>query len=135
MKLIQQIEAEQFKTDRADFGVGDDVRVHTRIKEGDKERVQVFAGLVIARKGRGMNEQFTVRRISYGEGVERSFPRHSNTIDKIEVTSRGRVRRAKLYYLRGRTGKSALTVKPSLKQQPKGKTVSKTKKKTAAATE
>jgi large subunit ribosomal protein L19 len=91
--------------------VGDSVKVHTRVKEGDKERVQVFAGIVIAHKGRGMNESFTVRRISYGEGVERIFPLNSPRIEKIEVEREGQVRRAKLFYLRGRKGKEALFVK------------------------
>jgi large subunit ribosomal protein L19 len=113
MKLIQKIESEQIKTDRAEFNVGDSVRVHTRVHEGEKERVQIFAGLVIARKGAGINENFTVRRISYGEGVERTFPKHAPTIEKIEIENRGRVRRKKLYYLRGRTGKDALAVKPA----------------------
>lgn len=89
------------------FGIGDTVRVHVKIKEGDKERVQVFAGTVIARDGRGSGEHFTVRRISYGEGVERKFPVYCSSIDKIEVERPGRARRAKLYYLRGRTGKNA----------------------------
>jgi large subunit ribosomal protein L19 len=91
--------------------VGDSVKVHTRVKEGDKERVQVFAGIVIGHKGRGLNESFTVRRISYGEGVERVFPVNSPRIEKIEVEREGKVRRAKLFYLRGRKGKEALFVK------------------------
>ena len=105
--LIEKIESEQFKKDLTPFRVGDTIKVHTRVKEGEKERVQVFAGLVIAKKGRGLNAQFTVRRISYGEGVERIFPTSSPSIDKIEVMKRGSVRRAKLNYLKGRHGKSA----------------------------
>jgi large subunit ribosomal protein L19 len=104
MKLIEKIEAEQLKKDLASFKVGDGVKVHTKVKEGDKERVQIFAGIVISRKGRGINEQFTVRRISYGEGVERVFPVHSPRIEKIAVDQPGRARRAKLYYVRGRKG-------------------------------
>lgn len=109
--LIEKIEAEQFKKDIAPFRVGDTIKVHTRIKEGDKERVQVFAGLVIAKKGRGLNTQFTVRRISYGEGVERIFPLHSPIIEKVQVEKRGNVRRAKLYYLRKVIGRDAIAVK------------------------
>ncbi len=102
-KVIEAIEKEQFKEGRAGFRVGDKVKVFTRVKEGDKERTQLFTGTVIARKGRGLNEQFTVRRISYGEGVERIFPVHSPRIEKIEVESKGNPRRAKLFYLRGRS--------------------------------
>jgi large subunit ribosomal protein L19 len=93
------------------------VKVHTRVIEGDKERVQLFAGIVIARKGYGINEAFTVRKISYGEGVERVFPLHSPKVAKIEVTKAGRVRRARLHYLRGRLGKEAMTVKEVSHQQ------------------
>ena len=105
--VINEITQEQLKADRDHFKVGDGVRVHTRVKEGNKERIQVFAGIVIARKGSGVSETFTVRRISFGEGVERVFPLQSTNIDSIEVVRRGRVRRAKLYYLRSRRGKSA----------------------------
>ncbi len=91
----------------AAFDVGDSVRVHVKIREGDKERIQVFAGTVIARDGRGATETFTVRRLSFGEGIERVFPVHSPNVAKVEVAARGRVRRAKLYYLRSRSGKSA----------------------------
>lgn len=91
----------------ADFHVGDSVRVHVRIREGDKERIQVFAGTVIARDGRGASETFTVRRVSFGEGIERVFPVHSPNVVKVEVAARGKVRRAKLYYLRRRSGKAA----------------------------
>jgi large subunit ribosomal protein L19 len=112
MKLIEKIEGEQIKKkSAAGFNIGDSVKVHTRVKEGDKERVQIFAGVVIARKGRGMNEMFTVRRISYGEGVERIFPVNSPRVEKVEIEKHGKVRRAKLFYLRGRKGKEALGVK------------------------
>jgi large subunit ribosomal protein L19 len=109
--IIQKIEQEQLKPEVADFNVGDSVKVHCRVVEGGKERIQIFAGLVIARKGSGVNASFTVRKISYGEGVERVFPVHTPRIAKIEVTSRGKVRRAKLHYLRERVGKRALLVK------------------------
>ncbi|HUK83729.1 MAG TPA: 50S ribosomal protein L19 [Verrucomicrobiae bacterium] len=92
------------------FKVGDTIRVHSRIKEGDRERVQVFSGIVINKQGRGIAETFTVRRISYGEGVERVYPTHSPFIQKIEVEREGNVRRAKLYYLRKRVGKTATKV-------------------------
>lgn len=111
MDIINKIEAEQLKSDVVDFNVGDSVKVHTRVVEGGKERIQIFAGLVIAKRGSGVNKAFTVRKISYGEGVERVFPVHSPLIAKIEVTSRGKVRRAKLHYLRDRVGKKALYVK------------------------
>ncbi|HHY84985.1 MAG TPA: 50S ribosomal protein L19 [Verrucomicrobia bacterium] len=109
--LLDKIEAEQFRKNKANFNVGDSVRVHTKVVEGDKERIQVFAGVVIGRRGRGLNETFTVRRISYGEGVERVFPLHSPRVEKIEVERRGDVRRAKLTYLRKRLGKGATLVK------------------------
>src|SRR5437660_12053339 len=105
--ILDKIESEQFRKNPVDFGVGDTVRVHTKVVEGDKERIQIFAGVVIGRKGRGLNEMFTVRRISYGEGVERVFPLHSPRIAKVEVEQQGRVRRAKLNYLRTRKGKEA----------------------------
>ena len=105
--VLDQIAAEGIKKDLVPFAVGDGVKVSIKIKEGDKERVQVFAGTVIARDGHGANETFTVRKISFGEGVERVFPLYSTNIDSIEVVRRGRVRRAKLYYLRERSGKSA----------------------------
>ncbi len=110
MRLIEKIESEQ-KKDVTKFKVGDTVKVHTRVVEGDKERIQIFSGIVIGRKGRGLNEMFTVRRISYGEGVERVFPLHSPRIAKIEVERSGLVRRARLNYLRGRQGKQAMQVK------------------------
>ena len=100
-----------FRKDGAQFGIGDSVRVHTKVVEGDKERIQIFSGVVIGRRGHGLNEMFTVRRISYGEGVERVFPVHSPRVDKIEVERKGRTRRAKLTYLRRRLGKGATLVK------------------------
>ncbi|MGA1129104.1 MAG: 50S ribosomal protein L19 [Chthoniobacterales bacterium] len=111
MNILDKIEAEQLKKEVTKFGVGDTVKVHTRVIEGDKERIQIYAGIVIGRKGTGVNENFTVRRVSYGEGVERVFPLHSPRIAKIEVEKRGAVRRARLNYLRSRKGKSATTVK------------------------
>ena len=109
MKLIEKIESEQFKN-VTPFSIGDSVRVHTRVKEGEKERTQIFEGTVIARKGAGLNSNFTVRKMSYGEGVERVFPVNSPRIEKVEIKKSGSPRRAKLYYLRGRKGKSALDV-------------------------
>lgn len=109
--LFDKIESEQFRKEPLAFNVGDSVRVHTKVVEGDKERIQVFAGIVIGRRGRGLNENFTVRRISYGEGVERIFPVNSPRVEKIEVERRGKVRRAKLTYLRQRIGKGAMAVK------------------------
>ena len=109
--LQKKIESEQFRTDDAKFNVGDSVRVHTKVVEGDKERIQIFSGVVIGKRGTGMNEKFSVRRISYGEGVERIFPLHSPRVDKIEVERQGDVRRAKLTYLRKRIGKGATLVK------------------------
>ena len=105
--IIQEITANQVKHKIAPFKVGDGVRVHTKVREGDKERVQIFAGVVIAHKGSGIHETFTVRRISYGEGVERVFPVYSPYIAEIDVIRRGKVRRAKLYYIRGLRGKRA----------------------------
>ena len=109
--LLDKIESEQYRKNDTDFGVGDSVRVHTKVVEGDKERIQIFSGVVIGKRGRGLNETFTVRRISYGEGVERVFPKHSPRVDKIEVERQGAVRRAKLTYLRKRLGKGATLVK------------------------
>ena len=109
--LLDKIQSEQFRKDDSKFGVGDSVRVHTKVVEGEKERIQIFAGVVIGKRGRGLNETFTVRRISYGEGVERIFPLHSPRVDKIEVEREGSVRRAKLTYLRKRLGKGATLVK------------------------
>ena len=110
-QVIDVIEKEQLKSEVAPFSVGDSVRVHTRVVEGDKERIQIFAGVVIGRKGRGLNETFTVRRISYGEGVERVFPLHSPRVARVEVEKQGRARRAKLNYLRTRKGKEATAVR------------------------
>lgn len=109
--IIDKINQEQLKKETAKFNVGDSVRVHTIVKEGDKERVQIFTGIVIGRKGRDINATFTVRRISYGEGVERVFPVHSPRIAKVEVETAGTARRAKLNYLRKRTGKAAMAVR------------------------
>src|SRR5919198_1961564 len=109
--LLDKIGAEQYRKNAAKFHVGDTVRVHTKVVEGDKERIQVFAGVVIGRRGRGLNSTFTVRRISYGEGVERVFPVHSPRVEKVEVERQGTVRRAKLTYLRKRLGKGATLVK------------------------
>ena len=109
--LLDKIESEQYRKTPVDFAVGDTVRVHTKVVEGDKERIQVFTGVVIGRRGHGLNATFTVRRISYGEGVERVFPLHSPRVDKIEVERAGSVRRAKLTYLRKRLGKGATLVR------------------------
>lgn len=109
--IISQITASQVKKDITPFKVGDGVRVHTKVREGDKERVQIYSGIVIARKGAGIHETFTVRRISYGEGVERVFPVNSPNIEKVEVERESEVMRSRLYYLRGRTGKAAVAVK------------------------
>ena len=109
--IIKEITAAQVKKDFATFKVGDGVRVHTKVREGDKERIQIFSGVVIARKGHGIHESFTVRRISYGEGVERVFPVNSPNIDKIEIESESEPMRARMYYLRSRTGKAAMAVK------------------------
>jgi large subunit ribosomal protein L19 len=109
--LQLKIESAQFRKDDAKFNVGDSVRVHTKVVEGEKERIQIFAGVVIGKRGGGLNETFTVRRISYGEGVERIFPLHSPRVDKVEVERHGEVRRAKLTYLRKRLGKGATLVK------------------------
>ena len=107
MNIIEILEKEQLRSDIPAFGPGDTVRVHARIVEGTRERIQVFEGVVIGRQGTGVRETFTVHRIASGVGVERLFPVHSPRIAKIEVTRRGIVRRAKLYYLRGLTGKAA----------------------------
>ena len=107
MSVIEKIEQAQLKKDLPAFRAGDTVRVHVKIKEGEKERVQVFEGVVISLRRAASHSTFTVRKISFGHGVERIFPLHSPVIDKIEVTRPGRVRRAKLYYLRGRRGKAA----------------------------
>jgi large subunit ribosomal protein L19 len=116
--LLDKIEMEQYRKGAHDFGVGDSVKVHTKVVEGDKERIQIFSGVVIGRRGHGLNSMFTVRRISYGEGVERIFPVHSPRIDKVEVERRGAVRRAKLTYLRQRIGKGATLVKEKESKAP-----------------
>ena len=110
-ELLNKVESGQLRKEPLEFAVGDSVEVHPREVEGDKERIQVFAGLVIGRRGHGINETFTVRRISYGEGVERVFPIHSPRINTVVVDRQGKVRRAKLTYLRERIGKRALAVK------------------------
>jgi len=107
MNTLEMIEREQLRTDLAPFKVGDTVRVHVKIVEGEKERIQPFEGVVIGKKGGGIRSTFTVRKISYGIGVERIFPMHSPRIDRVDVISRGKVRRAKLFYLRGLKGKAA----------------------------
>ncbi len=109
--IINELSEEQLQDDRGHFKVGDGVRVHTRVREGNKERIQVFAGIVIARKGHGIHETFTVRRISFGEGVERVFPVHSPNIEKVEVDRESVTMRARMYYLRERVGKAANKVK------------------------
>ena len=109
--LFDKIESEQYRKEPAVFNVGDSVRVHTKVVEGDKERIQIFSGVVIGRRGHGLNSTFTVRRISYGEGVERVFPVNSPRVDKVEVERHGSVRRSKLTYLRNRIGKGAVAVK------------------------
>ncbi len=107
MDILQEVTQEQLRNDIPDFRPGDSVKVHVRLKEGNKERIQAFEGLVIGRKHGGITETFTVRKISSGIGVERTFPLHSPNVAKIEVTRRGRVRRAKLYYIRDLRGKAA----------------------------
>jgi large subunit ribosomal protein L19 len=106
-KVIEQIEKEQMRFDMPDFKAGDTVRVHGRIIEGNKERIQVFEGVVIRRRKGGMSASFTVRKVTHGVGVEKTFPLHSPRIEKVEVVAQGRVRRARLYYLRERSGKKA----------------------------
>ncbi len=105
--FIRQLEAEHAKNQVPEFGPGDTVKVQVRVKEGNRERLQAFEGVVIAKKNRGLNSSFTVRKVSYGEGVERVFQTHSPLIESVELKRRGDVRRAKLYYLRDRTGKAA----------------------------
>jgi len=107
MDLIKEVEKKTLKQDLPVFKPGDTVKVHVKVVEGTRERVQVFEGVVLKRQGSGARETFTVRRVTYGIGVERTFPVHSPTVSKIEVARKGRVRRAKLYYLRKRTGKAA----------------------------
>ncbi len=107
MDIIREIEKEQFKENLPQFSPGDTVKVHVKVIEGTRERIQIFEGVVISRKGSGIKENFTVRRVAYGVGVERTFPLHSPKIERIQVVRYGRVRRAKLYYLRKLTGKAA----------------------------
>ena len=114
-ELIESLTKDQLRTDHPDFRPGDTVRVHAKVVEGNRERIQVFEGLVIKRQGGGIGETFTVRRISYGVGVERTFPVHSPKVEKIEVVKRGKVRRAKLFYLRDRVGKAAFKIKEKKK--------------------
>lgn len=116
MNVIEKLKHEQLRSDIVPFKVGDTIKVFSRIKEADRERIQMFSGIVINKQGRGIAETFTVRRISYGEGVERIFPTHSPFIQKIEVERSGKVRRAKLYYLRDRIGKTATKVEDAAKQ-------------------
>jgi large subunit ribosomal protein L19 len=106
-EIIRSIEREQLRTDRPDFRVGDTVRVYVKVVEGSRERLQAFEGTVMAKRNGSIRETFTVRRVSYGIGVERTFPLHSPRVDRIEIIRRGKVRRAKLYYLRGLSGKAA----------------------------
>ena len=106
-EIIRNIEKEQVRTDMPDIAIGDTVRVYVKVVEGNRERLQAFEGVVISRKHGGLRETFTVRRVSYGIGVERTFPMHSRRVDRVEVIRHGRVRRAKLYYLRDRVGKAA----------------------------
>ena len=107
MDLIKALTNEQLKSEVPEINIGDTVRVHNRIKEGNKERIQMFEGTVIAKRGGGISETFTVRRVSYGIGVEKTFPIHSPNVEKVDIVRSGKVRRAKLYYLRDRAGKSA----------------------------
>lgn len=107
MNLIQSLEQEQLKKNIVEFNPGDTVKVHVKVVEGGRERIQVFEGVVIRRRGSGLSETFTVRRVSYGVGVERTFPLHSPKLERIDVVRKGRVRRARLYYLRGLRGKAA----------------------------
>lgn len=107
MNIINEIEKEQLKTDIPQFNVGDTVKVHVKVVEGKNQRIQIFEGVVLKRQNGGLKENFTVRKISYGVGVERTFPIHSPRIEKIQVVRRGKVRRAKLFYLRDRIGKAA----------------------------
>ncbi len=107
MNALEQISKSSMKENVPELNIGDTVKVHVRIKEGDKSRIQIFEGTIIAKKHGGINETFTVRRVAHGCGIERVFPVHSPSVDKVEIVRRGVVRRAKLYYLRGRVGKAA----------------------------
>ena len=106
-EILRAIEAEQMRNDLPNFRIGDTVKLHVKIKEGNRERIQIFEGFVLKRQGGGIGETFTVRRIASGVGVEKTFPVHSPLVEKIEVVRRGRIRRARLHYMRERTGKSA----------------------------
>lgn len=106
-EILRAIEAEQMRNDLPNFNVGDNVKLHVKVKEGNRERIQMFEGTVIKRQNGGLRETFTVRRLAYGVGVERTFPVNSPIIEKMEITRRGKVRRAKLFYLRDRVGKAA----------------------------
>ena len=117
---IKKVEDKYIRSDIAAFDIGDTIDVHFRIKEENKTRIQVFSGIVIARAKGGSRETFTVRRISYGEGVERTFPANSPLIEKVEVKKKGRVRRAKLYYLRGQKGKKATKVREKVGHKEQG---------------
>ena len=149
MDIIKSIEHEQLKNKIPDLKVGDTVRVHQRIKEGNRERIQVFEGIIIKKQGGGVNATFTVRRIAYGVGVEKTFLVHSPLVEKVEVVRVGKARRAKLYYLRNRTGKAAKTkedvgakieskyidVKEDLTEEPAAEVVEKVKEESAVVAE
>ncbi|MGB2600424.1 MAG: 50S ribosomal protein L19 [Candidatus Omnitrophota bacterium] len=120
-KQIENLEKKFAKKDLPQFNIGDTVDVHFNVQEGDKRRIQVFSGIVIGEKGSGIGKSFTARRISYGEGVERVFPLNSPLIDKVEVKKKGKVRRAKLYYLRSKKGKKATKVKEKVAQKKEAK--------------
>lgn len=124
MNIIEELEKEQMETlpgkqEIPEFGAGDTLRVNVKVKEGSRERIQAFEGVCISRTGGGLNESFTVRKISYGEGVERVFPTYSTLVDSIDVVRRGKVRRAKLYYLRGLRGKAARIAERQDRRQAK----------------
>lgn len=110
-QIVNELSKEQLKTEVPPFKVGDGVKVHTLVREGEKRRIQMFSGIVIARKGSGIQESFTVRRISYGEGVEKVFPIHSPNVSRIEIEKESKTMRARMYYLRGLVGKKAMKVK------------------------
>ena len=149
MDIIKSIEHEQLKNKIPDLKVGDTVRVHQRIKEGNRERIQVFEGIIIKKQGGGVNATFTVRRIAYGVGVEKTFLVHSPLVEKVEVVRVGKARRAKLYYLRNRTGKAAKTkenvgakieskyidVKEDLTEEPAAEVVEEVKEESAVVAE
>lgn len=149
MDIIKSIEHEQLKNKIPDLKVGDTVRVHQRIKEGNRERIQVFEGIIIKKQGGGVNATFTVRRIAYGVGVEKTFLVHSPLVEKVEVVRVGKARRAKLYYLRNRTGKAAKTkedvgakieskyidVKEELTEEPAAEVVEEVKEESAVVAE